>query len=351
MSSLPSVVLFLGPEVGHKEEELNALRQRIEKETNSPVDEHRFYLPDASVQDCLDLLQNGSLFSDHTLVLLSGVEQLGRKEEIGAIAEFCKSPNLEATLVLMSDQVRIDRRLESAVPGSSKKIFWELFDNQKRGWLANHFRKYDVSIEPEALALFLELVENNTLQLRAEADKLCIFVGRGGEISLHDVETFIYHGKDENVFTLFKSIVSDDVESALEDLEKILSSGESVPIQLVGGIHFQLKRLLALRTMVDNEVRLQDAFQRLNIRGKRIQADYQTGIQRFTTEDIERQIEVLTNYDVLFRTLRPGIHRCLVDLLIYQLMFGAQRLVQRGAHIAGEPEPLLESVDDLIFVR
>ena len=107
MSSIPSVVLFLGPEVGQKEEELDALRLHIEKATGSPVDEHRLYLPDASIQDCIDLLQNGSLFSDHRLVLLSGVEQLRRKDEIAAIAAFCKSPNPEATLALLSDQIRI----------------------------------------------------------------------------------------------------------------------------------------------------------------------------------------------------------------------------------------------------
>jgi hypothetical protein len=103
--------------------------------------------------------------------------------------------------------------------------------------------------------------------------------------------------------------------------------------------------------MVDNGVELDDAFNRVNIRGKRIQADYRSGVQRFSAEEIERQLQVLISYDHLFRSLRPGIHRCLVDLLVYQLMFRAERLVQRGAHFPGEPEPVLENSDDLIFVR
>ena len=41
-----------------------------------------------------------------------------------------------------------------------------------------------------------------------------------------------------------------------------------------------------------------------------------------------RTDDLLSEYDALFRSQRPGIHRCLLQLMIYQLMFNSTRLVR-----------------------
>ncbi len=324
MSSLPSILLFLGPEDGLRAEELDSLRSRIQKESGDVADEHRVYLPDGSVGETIDLLQNGALFSSHRLAIISGAEQIRKKDEVASIAAYCKSPPEGATLVLVSDAVRLDNKLEKAVPPDARKVFWELFENQKRGWVVSHFRKQNVAISSDAVELFLELVENNTQELRTEADKLCVYVGsRPGKprVELDDVETFIYHSRDENVFSLYKSIVADDFQAALEIIEKIDSSGEGGPIPLVGGLVFQVKKLVALRSLLDNGFNADEAFKRLNIRGKRIQSDYRAAVGRFDLEELQRQLNVLIDHDVAFREFGSGMQRTLLDLLVYQLMF------------------------------
>lgn len=330
MSKLPSILLFLGPEDGLRAEELDSLRSRIRKESGGEPEEHRIYLPDGSVSDAVDLLENGSLFASHRLVILAGAEQIRRKADVETIAAFCRTPPEDATLVLVSDAVRLDSKLEKAVPPQARKVFWELFDNQKRNWVVSHFRKQNVSITPEALELFLDLVENNTLELRTEADKLCIYAGvhAAGDgahgrpaVDVDAVETFIYHSREENVFSLYKRVVEDDFAAALDIVEKLDSSGEGGPVQLVGGLVFQVRKLVNLRSLLDHGVRHDEAYKKLGVRGKRIQADYRAAAERFDLAELQRQLQVLIEYDTAFRELGSGLERTMMDMLVYQLMF------------------------------
>ncbi len=326
MSKLPSILLYLGPEDGLRAEELDSLRSRIRKESGGEPEEHRIYLPDGSVSDAVDLLENGSLFATHRLVILAGAEQIRRKADVETIGAYCAAAPDDATLVLVSDAVRLDSKLEKAVPPQARKVFWELFDNQKRTWVVSHFRKQNVAITSDALELFLDLVENNTLELRTEADKLCVYVGAlGGDerptVDVDHVETFIYHSREENVFSLYKRVVEDDFASALEILEKLDSSGEGGPVQLVGGLVFQVRKLLGLRSLLDRGIRHDEAFRKLGIRGKRIQSDYRAAAERFDLAELQRQLQVLIEYDTAFRELGSGLERTMMDMLVYQLMF------------------------------
>ena len=133
-------------------------------------------------------------------------------------------------------------------------------------------------------------------------------------------------------------------------LDKLVSSGDAGPIQVVGGLLFQLRRLLALRLLLDNEVRIDTAFNRLNIRGKRIQGEYRTAAAKYQTGELETAIHLLTEYDALFRSQRPGIQGCLLQLMIYQLMFHSQRLVRPMGPVADD-RLMADDNEDLVLVR
>jgi DNA polymerase-3 subunit delta len=308
-------------------DEIAALRSLITKTTGDEPDEHRHYYPDNSTQDAVSLLRNRSLFTPHTLVLLHGAEQIRKKDEIDTLADYLKSPSADATLVLISDQIKLDKRLDEAVPPASRKMFWELFENQKRSWLLSFFRKRGVEIDPDAVDLLLELVENNTRELRTEAEKLCVFVGTDGTVNVDSVETFIYHSRGENVFTLFNCIVRNDFEAALETLRTLLASGEAAPVQLVAGLAYQIRKLLGFRQLTENGSAPGDAFAKLGIRGKRIQADYARGAERFSTEDLKKHLHTLSEFDAAFRRFGTGMHEVLLDLLLYQMLFTSRTLV------------------------
>jgi DNA polymerase-3 subunit delta len=259
-------------------------------------------------------------------VFVHDAATIRKKDDVAAIEAFVKRPAPDATLFLLSEETRADSKLEKILPSGAKKVFWELFDNQKRGWITSYFRKQSVTIDPEAIDLFLELVENNTQELRSEADKLVIFAGSAGHIDQEAVEANIYHSHQENVFSLHRRVVDQDLTGALATLEKMVSSGEAEPVALIGGLLFQVRRLLSLRALLDHGASLDEAFRKLNIRGKRIQSDYREAASRYSAAELERQIKLLVEYDVAFREAGQPLSRLLLELLVYQLLFKTEAL-------------------------
>ena len=157
------------------------------------------------------------------------------------------------------------------MPAANRKVFWELFENQKTGWVQQFFRRQQITIEPEAVALLLELVENNTRQLEIVCSQLALYYGEGARIGALDIEQTLSHSKEENVFTLFDRLVLRDLEAGLEVLQKILlsRSDDSDPVQLLGGLLFQFRRLMALHRLLAERYSAEEAFAKLSLRSKR----------------------------------------------------------------------------------
>ncbi len=336
MNRIPHVRAYLGPEEGLRSDALAELRQVIASRSGMQPDEHRFYLPDDSIEDAMAILDNGSLFGDHRLVLVIGAEQIKKKADVQLVADYVSRASDGATLVLISTAPRLDTKLHKQLPGDSIKVFWELFENQKVGWVQGYFRKQGVSITPEALDLFLELVENNTQELRLEADKLTIYaksrIAAGAtdeiaeppqplEIGVEHVESFVFHSREENVFSLHKKIVDGDLDGGLAVLAKMVGSGEGNPSQLIGGLAFQTRRLIGLRTLIEEGLSLDEAFSRARIRGKRIQSDYRAALDRFSLKELGRQMHVLVESEAATREHGSAIHTLFLELLVYRLLF------------------------------
>ncbi len=344
MSKKPAGAVFvlLGPEHGEKKEYLEKLKAHLKKQHGSAPDLYRCYPADSSVEEVVRLLRTGDLFASHRLVLLYDAESVKGRNEVAALLEYAEHPNTDATLVLISDAPRLDSKLETKlkkqVPSERWKVFWEMFENQKKGWLVGYFRKQGVQITGEAAELILELVENNTEDLKLEADRLCLFLGPDAAIGVEDVERFVYHSKEENVFTLFAAIAERTLSGSLEVLQKITLSGVSEPVQLVAGLLWQFRNLYTLKLLEEARFGRAEAFSRLNIRSKRNQRTYALAAEQFSRGEIEQILERLVEYDTLFRSLRPAMHRGLEQQLIYVL-------VVRGGLAVGSPHPEALSPD------
>jgi DNA polymerase-3 subunit delta len=159
--------LFLGPEIGEKQDAIDEIRQTLtvipktstlagqsttkqEKKAGIPPEETSFYAGETSATDMVSALLNGSLFADIRLFLIKNAEAL-KKDEIDLLTSYMGSPQEDTTLILVSEASGIDKRLENAVPGENKRIFWELFENRKKEWVETFFRRGGYQITGGAL--------------------------------------------------------------------------------------------------------------------------------------------------------------------------------------------------------
>ena len=337
--SIPAIVLYLGPEEGEKLAAIGEIRTAMKQHHGEGLEEHTFYAFETPADQVVSLLQNGSLFGSGTLVRYRSIEHLKRKDEIAPLTSYAKAPSDGAVLVLESGEVSVAKALEQAAGGKNKRIFWEMFDNQKQGWLQGYFRRRKVDIQPEAVELMLELVQNNTLDLRQEADRLIAYVG--DRITTEDVDRYIYHAREETVFSLFDAVIAQDLDHALDIAAKLMAGGDAM--QIVLGLSWQLDRLYhlqALRQAGVGEKQLFDELNRLTgqrINSKRVQKNLLAAMHAYAPGQCAAMKLLVGEVDALMRTVPTALHASLVQQFLYGLIArkGAWSLV--GRHRPGLP--------------
>ncbi len=326
------VYLLLGPEIGEKHA---FLRELGDKTIEKGGEVERFYAFDADVHDIVQRLRTGSLFGDHRLVILQAAEQVKTQADVEVLLAYCRNPSPDATLVLESDEVKIHRKLQQAVGQDGTRIFWEMFDNQKPGWITSYMRRQSRSIEPQAVEYMLEIVANNTEELRRVCDAVCLVTDADHTVTTDDIEAYIYHSKIESVFTLFDAVGTRNLETSLEILHAILLSDAANPVQLLGGLLWQTRRLLAFRRLVDQRYRTAEACSSLGIKGKRAQKSMQEAAEQYTVTDLEQIIQRIAVCEEQLRSSRPGWHAMMLELFLYDVIVRSGRVERQMRREAG----------------
>jgi DNA polymerase-3 subunit delta len=325
-----NVYLLLGPEEGEKDLYIQKLIDAIAKRTGARPEIHRHYPFESSLMDILAVLRNGSLFSSSRLVIMNDVEEITAARDLRLLAEYCAAPAAESTLLLLSHGFRVKNELEKLVAKANRVVFWELFENQKIGWIVNFFKQHGISIDAQASAFLLDMVENNTKQLKGICEKLVLFFGHQDRIRFEDIETLIYHSKEENVYTLFDKVVQKDLAASLAVLQKILLSREAEPVQLVSGLLFQFRKLMGLKKLLDQGYQPGEAFSRLAVRGKRVQRVLQEGCRRYSREELSSILMLFAAVDVELRSLKSGIHTLILQYFLYSVIARGGRRALAG---------------------
>lgn len=275
------VYLFMGPENGDKNDATDNLKATAEK-THGAVDFYRYYAGESRVMDIISQLENVSLFSSALFVVVKNAELIKGKDDISLIASYIKSstdsPN---TLVLESDENSVEKSLEALFPPSRKKIFWEMFDNQKPQWVIRYFQKNGLQIEMDAVEQILDMVENNTEALKAECSRFFYCFEKGHRVSTEDVDKILSHNREENAFTLFAAMADptaspkERLETSMGILQKIRLSKDSSGTALLAGLTYCFRQLRSWQALhAGQEAPGESQLRAAGFSGKKKQAQY-----------------------------------------------------------------------------
>ncbi len=135
------------------------------------------------------------------------------------------------------------------------------------------------------------------------------------------MEQYIYHSKEENVFTLFDKVCERELSAAEEVLDKILLSREAEATQLAGGLLLQFRRLAGLKRMLADNYEAAEAFPKLPHLQQEKPEDLPGG-RRTPSQcaDIETILQLLAAFDERFRSVRTELHGLLLHLLVYYIV-------------------------------
>jgi DNA polymerase-3 subunit delta len=322
---------FLGPEIGEKQEAIDAIRKSFAAEAGprgSPVEETVFYAGDTPVADMVSAMRNGSLFAERRMFFVRNAEAIKKKEEIELLASYMASPGEGTVLIFLSEETRLDA-LEKAAPSSEKRVFYELTESRKAGWVADFFRSSGCRITGEGIQTILELVENNTAALKQECSRLILFLGKDREITGEDVEKWLSHTREESAFTLFSRIAEGDFLRSLESLRTLLAAKVRPPA-IFAGLGWCFKTLKAYLALTEAGVRDEWEFKKIKVSTPRARKDYAGASARYHAAAVETCIVLTAEYDYLTRAAESFPEEILMEQYLYKIYSLASPSRERG---------------------
>ena len=320
--------LFTGPEAGEKEEAIGNIRSAAIKK-NGSVDDYRYYASETRIQDVVAQLQNVSLFSPALFVVYRNAELLKGKGDVEFLTQWAKggAKSSPSTLILVSDENSVDKKIDSLVPSSHKKIFWEMFDSRKEQWVQGFFRKNGVSVTQDAVARILDMVENNTEVLKSECSRFFYCFDRGYTIREEDVDRILSHDREENAFTLFESMADSTkspnqrLEVALEILQKIRMSRESNGVMLIAGLSYCFRQLRSWHLLhSENKNPTDIQLKSAGFSGKKNQERYRNASKIWSPGSVTAIIALLASTDMSIRECGSALEDTYLFTMVYSIV-------------------------------
>jgi len=314
------VYLLAGPDSGRRKVFVDELRRAIAEADGAPAEELRLYAQEDSVGKLLSLAMNKALFSDRRLIEFRDADLVKSKDECASLASYLARPAADVVLLLVTETFGLERSLEDAVGRDRKKTFYELFENEKPRWVARRLGEAGVDIDEDGIETLLELVENDTASLDAVCLRLSIIFPPGSRLGAEEIDAAVARNRQEDAFSLFARMVSDEPGWALECLEAVLADRQGGAVQLLAALVWSWRRLQRLHALMAGGEGFDMACVKSGIKAKSLQAVHREAVARYSLEDCGRIISLLADFDSRVRGGGAQLEHGLLQLLIYGIM-------------------------------
>lgn len=315
------VHMLLGPELGQKGDFVAQIVAAAEA-ADGDIEVLRTFPYDTDLVDLVATLRTPGLFTSHRVVVLQEVQDLRAGNQLDALLGYGAEPSPASTLVLTSGGMARDlpAALPRMVPAARTRIFWEMFENQRESAVQRAFRARGVRIDADACALILELAPTDGAALEALCSGLAGFFPPNSYVAVEEIEQYLYHGREETVFSLFDRVVSRDLQGCLETLTTLLLARRGDAIQILAMLHSQFQRLTRFKELLAAHTAPAQAMQELRITGKRMQRTFQEAHRRYPDAEMEPIQRLLVEFDTRARLFSQELTEPLLQLLLYHIV-------------------------------
>jgi DNA polymerase III delta subunit len=191
-----------------------------------------------------------SLTSSHRYLLADGVERW-RPAEQDAVAAALASLDPDTTVVLVAHG-KAPAKLARAVKARGGDL---LTYESPRGralprYLVSEAAARGFRLAPGAAELLLDRLGASPLRLANELDRLALWAGDGGEVSVADVEAMVSDVSETAIWALSDALLDHDPERAISIAERLIAQGENVT-GLIYSLASRLRRAHAALTELE----------------------------------------------------------------------------------------------------
>ncbi|MGH9611715.1 MAG: DNA polymerase III subunit delta [Bryobacteraceae bacterium] len=334
---LAPAYLFLGPEPYERDRCRRALIERVlpdEAARESGFSRHD--LDEAPLTEALDDARSLSLFAADRVIWVSSAESAlprGRAADsedlpgVEALASFLRQPMSGVVVVFDAsryefegdDKTKIERvrKFYSAIPDQVE--FRPFSPESARRLTQDLARETGLQLGSAELAMLLDATGGAAGRIRAEIEKLSLYVGSARKVTAEDIGLLVPNAQVSTIFALIAALERNNRQRALESLDNLVRQGEYLPLALTFlATQFRLA-LAAKEAGLRSSQQVQAHFTRQGIRIWRDRAEQvsQTA-SAFSQERLQSALKQIFEADRALRDTRPG-DRIVMEKLVLSL--------------------------------
>lgn len=169
-----------------------------------------------------------SLTASRRYLLADRVERWG-SAQAGRVADALADIAPDTTAVLIA-RGKKPAKLVKAVEklGGAVLAYDAPRDRDLPSMLVADARDYGFELEPAAARLLVERMGTSTLRLANELGRLALWAGKGGEVTLSDLEAMVADTSEEATWSLSDALVARRADTATLAAERLIAQGEGV---------------------------------------------------------------------------------------------------------------------------
>ncbi len=332
------VYLFLGPDSYERDRCRRALREAALPPDLRDEGFTRLDLDEENLSAVLDDANSLSLFASERLIWVTGAEgalpkRLSTAEDkdpadaSSQLKQFVKSPAPGVTLVF--DSHRFDFEGDDKAKTERVRKFYAAIPNvvefprytpaSARQLATKLAAAKKLTLGASEIELLVEALNADASRLENELEKLSLYCGPGGVVTLELISELVPNARSSNVFALVSAIGRGDRLTSLSVLDTLVRDGEYLPLALTFlATQFRLA-LVAQEAGVKNSFQIQSHFQKLGIAMWKSRADQVAEtVAKMPRGKLARAIRHLYVADQAFREPRPD-DRSVMENLVWKL--------------------------------
>ncbi len=201
---------------------------------------------EATGHDVLELVSTPPFIGERRVVIVRSAQGLADEE---ALVPYAESPAHFSVLVLIADSIDKRKKLYQAIRKHGKVVEFEAPATERLpGVIVRMAEERNFTLDPAALSLVVERSGDDMNRVKGEIEKLSLYAGDGGRISLKEADLLVSRGQPTlgqyAIFDFVDALAEGQVGVALRRLDELLRCGEP-PLLVLTMIGRQFRLLLA----------------------------------------------------------------------------------------------------------
>lgn len=331
---VPPVCLLYGEETLLIGETIDLIREKLSAGDAASLDQEIFYGSESDASAIVQSARTLSLFGDSKLILVREVERMPdpQKERLLAcIEDPCPRVTLVLTAVKPDMRKRFFAQLQKLCPCVR---FYHPYDTRETGtWIRSYLRRKGFGIQSGALGFLCEAHGRELLVLKSELDKLILYKGKPGEITLSEAAAVSGQSQEWNAFELADAVGERNAERALAVYSRLMDEGVP-PLLILGALAAKFRKLWMGKALEQKGCTEKEILRtlKMNYRGDR----FLRQLQGFREGEMENIHPLLLAVDGAIKEGR-GCPEALMEVMIHRICRGHLRSRGEAVHLAREP--------------